>query len=718
MLDVIEIENEYFVRARSSLTDRRTHVLMCQDLFAIFDRHGDFQPVESGEHGLFYEESRHLSTQSLRLPDHRLWLLSSTVREDNAVLAVDLTNPDLALPDGNRISRGAIHVCRTKFLRQNASYEQIRTRNFGVVPVTFELVMEFEADFIDIFEVRGHQRSRRGEHLKPVVDDSSLTFSYKGLDGILRVTRVTSSLAPTSLNASEMRFVLHLEPQAEITFSMTIACSSSKDEAVFSYEQAYLTLAHQDYKIEEPPIRTSNAQFNDWLNRSRADLRMMVTTTPQGLYPYAGVPWFSTPFGRDGIITALQYLWLDPDIAKGVLTYLASTQATQVNPVQDSEPGKILHETRKSESARLGEVPFGRYYGSADSTPLFIYLAAAYFDRTDDIDFIRTIWPNIELALNWVDRFGDRDNDGFVEYGRLSQTGLIHQGWKDSHDSIFHANGDLAGGPIALCEIQGYVYAAKRGIAAAAAALGNRDQAEQLELEAESLRARFEQSFWCEEIGLYALALDGDKKQCQVRSSNAGHCLFTGIANEERAGKVMSALGSKTFFSGWGVRTIAESEKRFNPMSYHNGSVWPHDNSLIAFGCIRRDQKKLATKILSGLLGSSIFLDLHRLPELFCGFMQRAGEGPTLYPLACSPQAWAAGAVFLTLQSCLGLVIRARESRIYLYHPRLPESLERLCIQGLKVGSSAVDLELWRHENSVSVNLLRRTGNLEIAAIK
>jgi glycogen debranching enzyme len=691
---------------------------MCQDLFAIFDRHGDFQPVESGERGLFYEESRHLSTLSLRLPNERLWLLSSTVREDNAVLAVDLTNPDLTLPDGNRISRGTIHVCRTKFLEQNACYEQIRTRNFGIAPVSFELVMEFEADFIDIFEVRGHQRSRRGERLKPVVDDSSLTFSYEGLDGILRVTRVTSTLAPTSLTASEMRFVLHLEPQAEKTFSMTIACSSGKEETVLSYEEAYLSLARQDHKIEEPPIRTSDAQLNDWLNRSRADLRMMVTTTPEGLYPYAGVPWFSTPFGRDGVITALQYLWLDPNIAKGVLKYLAAMQATEVNPVQDAEPGKILHESRKSESARLGEVPFGRYYGSADSTPLFIYLAAAYFDRTDDIDFIHTIWPNIELALNWVDEFGDRDNDGFVEYGRLSQTGLIHQGWKDSHDSIFHANGDLAGGPIALCEIQGYVYAAKRGISAAAAALGNRDQAERLELEAESLRARFEETFWCEEIGMYALALDGDKKQCRVRSSNAGHCLFTGIANEERAGKVMEALGSKMFFSGWGVRTIAESEKRFNPMSYHNGSVWPHDNSLIAFGCIRREQKTLATKILTGLLGSSIFLDLHRLPELFCGFMQRAGEGPTLYPLACSPQAWAAGAVFLTLQSCLGLVIRARESRIFLYHPRLPESLQRLCIQGLKVGSSSVDLELWKHENSVSVNILRRTGNLEIAAIK
>src|ERR1700678_181408 len=689
MPDIIELGNESYIHAR--LADIQTRVLMRGDLFAVFDRCADLRALGSGGHGLFYNESRHLSKSVLRLVNAPLVLLSSMVTADNANLGADLTNPDLDLPDGRRLPRRSLHIQRTKLLLQNECKEEIRIRNYSLLPISLELVLELEADFADIFEVRGHQREKPGQLLAPEIDESSLTFSYRGLDKILRKTTVASSVKPAAVDPSEMRFRVELEAHEEEAFTITVSCSSD-DDRLFSVNQVDAgTSAGEATGRNGSEIRTSNQKFNDWIDRSRADLEMLITPTPEGLYPYAGVPWFSTIFGRDGIITALEYLLVCPAVAKGVLRYLGATQAIESLPHQDAEPGKILHEARKSELARIGEVPFGRYYGSADSTPLFLYLAAAYFERTGDQELIRAIWPNIELALEWIDRFGDRDGDGFVEYGRRSQTGLIHQGWKDSSESVFQPEGRRAEGPIAICELQAYVYAAKQGIAGLAKVLGQTKKAEILQGQAESLRQRFEDVFWCDDISFYALALDKDKRQCRVRSSNAGHCLFTGIAQPERAQKLISAFSGESFFSGWGVRTIAASEKRFSPMSYHNGSVWPHDNALIGFGCGQLPDKELACQILSGLFDASVFLDLHRLPELFCGFSRQSGRGPTLYPTACSPQAWAAGAVFLLLQSCLGLTVRASEATIYFFYPRLPEALPEVSIRDLRVSQSSVE---------------------------
>jgi glycogen debranching enzyme len=717
MTDIIEIENQYYIRARSSLADNRTRVLMRGDAFALFDRHGDLHPIGLNEHGIFYREARHLSKSVLRLAESQLLLLSSTVRNDNALLAVDLTNPDLDLPSGETLPRGALHIYRTKFLWKNACQELVEIHNYGLAPASVELLLEFAADFADIFEVRGHKRRKHGRFLEPQVDGSSVTLAYEGLDGLVRTTKLECIGAAAQVAANEMRIPIALGPRKRTAFTLTTSCNSEDEKETLLYGVAAEELS-RDSRFTDCDIYTSNEQFNEWLNRSKADLRMLITSTPEGPYPYAGVPWFSTVFGRDGIITALECLWFCPEVAKGVLNFLAGTQATEIESERDSEPGKILHEAREGEMARTGEVPFRRYYGSVDATPLFLVLAAAYFERTGDSEFLRSIWSKVQLALDWIENFGDRDGDGFVEYARLSSNGLVQQGWKDSHDSVFHADGRPAVGPIALCEVQAYVYAAKRGIGAVAIALGYNEQGKELECEAEALRLRFREAFWCEEISLYALALDKEKRQCKVRGSNAGQCLFSGIASAEHAHRIAENLLSGAFFSGWGIRTIASSEVRYNPMSYHNGSVWPHDNALIAYGLSQTEGKDLSCKILTGLFEASIFLESHRLPELFCGFSRSPGKGPTLYPVACAPQAWAAGAVFLVLQSCLGLNLHATESRICLTYPSLPASIHDIRIQNLCVGGNSIDLELVRNAHSVSVNILRRTGNLQVCTTK
>jgi glycogen debranching enzyme len=400
-----------------------------------------------------------------------------------------------------------------------------------------------------------------------------------------------------------------------------------------------------------------------------------------------------------------------------VLEFLAASQADETDLVADSEPGKILHEMRRSEMAATGEVPFARYYGSVDATPLFIMLAGAYFDRTGDRAFLERLWPHVERALDWIDRYGDVDGDGFVEYARQSSKGLVQQGWKDSNDSVFHADGKIAEPPIALCEVQGYVYAAKLAAARLSRVLGDGDRCCELEVQAETLRTHFEEQFWCEDLGTYALALDGRKRPCRVRASNAGHCLYTGIASPERGRRVAETLLGADFFTGWGIRTLAKMEVRYNPLSYHNGSVWPHDNSIIASGMAKYGRKKLAGKVLLALLDLSSEVDLRRLPELFCGLRRRPAEGPTLYPVACSPQAWAAAAPFCILEACLGISVQPERDRIIFDRPLLPEGMAQLFIRNLRCGDMVADLLLERRNDSVLVHRDSKDDRLEIVTI-
>jgi glycogen debranching enzyme len=576
--------------------------------------------------------------------------------------------------------------------------------------------------------------------LGTTIEGPVVVLGYEGLDQVLRRTRLRFDPLPEAILSTEAFFRAALPPHGEATFDIVVYCeaesSHSKPAAgdsspeferrpsltsisrpvMATYEVARSKAAAEvaAARRETCVVTSSDPQFNEWINRAVADLRMMTTRMATGPYPYAGVPWFSTPFGRDGLLTALECLWIDPDLARGVLAFLADTQATELDPAQDAEPGKILHEARGGEMPALGEVPFGRYYGSVDATPLFIWLAGAYFERTGDREFVESIRPHVERALDWIDNYGDRDGDGFVEYWRNSPQGLSNQGWKDSHDSVFHAEGALAAGPIALCEVQAYVYAARRAAAQMAHAFGDSRRADHLRQEAARLKKRFSQSYWCETLGTFALALDGDKRPCRVRTSNAGHCLWAEIADLDWAQRCGELLMSDSMFTGWGIRTVARGEARYNPMSYHNGSVWPHDTALAAAGLAKYGMSGEALRIFSALYDVSKWVDLNRLPELFCGFERRPGEGPTRYPVACAPQAWSAAAVFQLLQACLGLEVLADQPIVRFTSPQLPSFLREVRIENLRVGAGTVDLLLHNRDHDVGVDVLRRDANIQV----
>jgi glycogen debranching enzyme len=708
----------YHIFAPSPRIDEHTRVLKHGETFAVFDRIGDIRATGLGEEGLYHRGTRHLSRLGFTIGGRAPLLLSSTVRDDNAFLVIDMTNPDLAQDGEDALARDTLHIFRRSVLWDECCHMEFRLRSYGDRPIELPLSFSFDADFRDIFEIRGQRRNRRGELLDPAVKAGSVELGYTGLDGVKRRTLIEFDQTPDLLTDREAQFRLSLDPGEVVTLSLSVHCGGGCGGERFAQIAGTVEAGIRGAANGQARIASGNEQFNDWVKRSLADVRLMVTDTEHGAYPYAGIPWFSTPFGRDGIITALECLWLDPGLARGVLEYLAATQSDALDPARDAEPGKILHEARQGEMAALGEIPFGRYYGTVDATPLFIILAAEYYVRTEDREFIAALWPNVERALSWIDEYGDADGDGFVEYSRRSATGLATQGWKDSFDSVFHADGALAEGPVALCEVQAYVYGARRGGARLASVLGHHARAETLERQARDLKTRFEESFWSEELGTYVLALDGAKRQCHVRASNAGHCLLTGIASPERAQRVAAALLDDTSWSGWGIRTVPSTEVRFNPMAYHNGSVWPHDNALIAAGFARYGLNEPMLRIFSGMFDVSRFVELQRLPELFCGFPRRPGEGPTLYPVACAPQAWAAGSVLLLLASCTGLRIDAPSRRIELFRPALPAWLERVQIAGLRVGDASVDIELTRHPEDVGVTLVRRSGEIEVVVIK
>jgi glycogen debranching enzyme len=709
---------QFFIPAAASLQERRPRTLKHGDTFAVFDHNGDAISGPGSPEGIFHCDTRYLSHLYLTINGQRPMLLSSTLRDDNATLTCDLTNPDLFDSKGKlRLGHDLIHLRRSRFLWNACCYERVAIRNYDDRKQHIRIELAFAADFADLFEVRGTARARKGRQLPAVIEQNCVQLSYIGLDGRKRSTQMSFSPEPDKIRSDLVIYDLHLEPHEARSLFIEVSCDTAggqSSERSFFIGLRDARRALRSSSSGAASIVSSNEIFNEVARRSVSDLYMLMTDKPEGPYPYAGIPWFSTVFGRDALITGLETLWLDPQIAKGVLCHLAANQARDVDPASDAEPGKILHEVRYGEMAELGEVPFRRYYGSIDSTPLFVMLAGRYLVRTGDLDTIRSIKHNIEAALDWIDEHGDRDGDGFVEYGRQTQEGLINQAWKDSHDSVFHADGTLAEGPIAIAEVQAYVYGAWQSAADIFRWLNLPEHAAKYLAKAEGLRRAFDLAFFDEELGTYVLALDGNKRPCRVRSSNAGHALFTGVAYPQRVASVARTLMSASSFCGWGIRTIPSTEARYNPMSYHNGSIWPHDNALIANGLAQYGQRDDATRIFEGLFAASTYIDLRRLPELFCGLSRQRAHGPTFYPVACSPQAWAAAAPLSLLQSSLGLEFEPSALQICFNEPHLPSFLDEVVLRNLSVGAASADVSIRRSGSHVVVDVIDRKGGARV----
>ena len=686
------------------------------DTFLVADNWGD---LKGGADGLFDHDTRILSRFVMTVGLARPSRLSSGVSRDNVFFTAHTTNRPLPPMGGRSAPAGVLHIERRRFVWDRRMFERIRMVNHGVEDVLLPMAFEFGADFADIFQVRGTLRETRGTGEAPTHDGRRVNFRYTGLDEVVRTSCLAFSEPPARLTGSRAEFMFSLPMGKEL--DLFIECGPemclTPDAQRWRENAVQARLAMRRRRRRGASLRGPRSpRFNAWLDQSRSDIALLTTDLPTGPYPYAGTPWFSTPFGRDGIITAWQMLWLDPSLAKGVLTYLARRQATEISAFQDSQPGKIMHETRGGEMSALGEVPFGLYYGGVDTTCLFVALAGAYFRRTGDLETVRDLWPNLIAATEWMRDYGDSNGDGLIDYQRAAETGLSNQGWKDSEDSIFHSDGRFPKGPIALLEVQGYAFAAWRAMADLGALLGDA-RAPAWGQRADEVRLLVEDRFWMEDEQFYAIALDGDGAPCEAIGSNAGHLLFTGLPSPARAAAVTKRLLGAEFRSGWGLRTLARGQARFNPMSYHNGSVWPHDTSLGVAGMARYGERDAVGMILGEIYAAASHFHM-RLPELFCGFEREPGEGPIAYPVACLPQAWAAGSVFLMLQASLGVSIDALTRTVSVDAPALPAGIERLTVSRLQVGDAMVDLAFERLGDQVVVMPRNRVGDVRIVTTR
>lgn len=688
---------------------------------------GEIPCGDMGGLGLFYSDTRFLSCLELDLNDSDPIFLSRSLR-DSHFAQIELTNKEFHV-DGHLFPMQSVHIRLLRMLKEGL-YQRARIINFNQSPVKLNLKIKLGADFADIFEVRGTPRTVKGAMEAPEIHKNKATLKYLGLDGLFRSTEFHFHPEPDNIYDQDshiyVEYNLLLEPKKKYYLYLRIVpaignksrkTGNKQTDLGFSRAADYLIESYKKWKDECLKISSDNDRFNYLTKVAVTDLRALSTAYPGvGTVLEAGIPWYAAPFGRDSMITAWQALMVNSDLARETLRFMAKYQGQEINSWRDEEPGKILHEIRFGEMAENGEVPHTPYYGSVDSTLWFIILLGEYVKWTGDNNFFRKMSGPLSKALKWCEEYGDMDKDGFIEYHCHSEKGLLNQGWKDSWDGVIDRKGNIPEGPIALVEVQGYYYKALRVAASLYEQNGEWTKGHELEEKANKLQQKFLQDFWSERSGLLAFALDGKKNALRTVVSNPGHCLFTGILPRKKSLRLVERLMKPDMYSGWGIRTMSDKEVAYNPMSYHNGTVWPHDNAIIGYGMRQVGSFEYLKTLVDDLFEAALHFTHFRLPELFCGFTRRGKAGPAQYPIACDPQAWSVGTFFLLLRAVLG--IKCRGNEIYITDPHLPEFLNTLRLENMRVGTGVASLDFTRRQDKTYCSVVGTKGNVKVIIAK
>lgn len=693
-------------------------VIKENDLFLMTDKSGDIPDNDQSGLGLYTRDTRFLSRMEIRINNQRPILLSSAA-DENYISTIRLTNPHME-EDGKLILwRESVEIERTRFIYEGALYETFKLTSYYPKAIQFDFSVLLDADFTDMFVIRGFQHGKLGSKTGERSAPGERVISYLGADELLRETKVKWDTQESRISETgEVHFDVELKHQESVEIAFFIAPMINGNEPLqHEPKEAMnkLRASYASWNALSTSISSDMPLFNKLYHRGVQDLRVLLTDLGYGQFPVAGLPWYSVPFGRDSLIAALQMLSSNPQIAKGTLLTMAAYQGQKEDEWRDEQPGKVMHEIRYGELAATNQVPFTPYYGTIDATPLFLLLTAEYYHWTGDLDFVSSLMPHLNAALNWIKEYGDYDKDSFVEYYQKSSKGIANQGWKDSADSVIHSNGDYAEAPIALVEVQGYVYQALTRLAPIFKSLGHEEQAEVMEKDAAQLRTRFEEDFWMNDEQFYAIALDKDKKRVDSVTSNAGHILMSGIASPERAKAVAARLVAPDLFGGYGIRTMSTAATGYNPMSYHDGSVWPHDNSLCLLGLSQSGFTEEAITVMQGLLNAADQFEYYRLPELYCGYSDQLGA-PVPYPVACSPQAWAAGTPLTFVQALLGLQPNALTRQITI-KPALLNGMNDLKVEQLQIGNGTLSLRVSRVDNEPKLEILSNQTGYELVIL-